>query len=325
MRYSSLVVVAALMFGSGPSLAAAAETLNYPQKPVRLISAYAPGGGNDLMARAVGAKLAESLGQQVVVENRPGANSILACELTAKSAADGYTLLLASSASHSINPALYAKLPYDPIRDFTAVTQLAWAPNVLVVHPSVPAGNLKQLAAFAKARPGQLTYGSPGSGSPQHLAGVMFSTAFGIDLVHVPYRGAVPATIDLLAGTLSLVFGTLPSTLTQVRAGRLKAIAVTSLKRSSALPDVPTIAETLPGFEATTWYGIVGPAGIPREITNKLSSEIRKAVGLPDMIERFNQQGAETRGTTPEEFSAFMRSELVKWAKVVKDSGARAD
>ena len=196
---------------------------------------------------------------------------------------------------------------------------------MLVVHPSIPANNLKELAAVAKARPGKLTYGSNGTGSSQHLAGVMFSTAFGIDLIHVPYRGAGPATIDLLAGNLSLIFGTMPATLPQVKAGRLRAIAVTSLKRSSALPDVPTIAETLPGFEATSWWGIVGPARIPKEITNKLSGEIGKALALPDMKERFNQQGAEPQGTTPEEFSAFIKSELVKWAKVVKDSGARAD
>ena len=304
--------------------AGAAETA-YPTKPIRLISPFPPGGGNDTMARAVGGKLAEAWGQQIVVDNRPGANGILACEITAKAAPDGYTLLMANAGSHGINPALYRKLPYDAVNDYTPVSQLGWTPNILVLHSSVPAGNLKELVALAKSKPGQLTYGSNGAGSTQHLAGVMFGSEFGVELVHVPYKGTGPATIDLLAGHLSLSFGNSVAVLPHVKTGRLKAIAVTSVQRAPALPDIPAIAETLPGFEAISWWGIVGPARMPSDITNKLSLEIKQALSRPDMKERFDQQGVVARGTTPQEFSAFIASELAKWAKVVKASGARAD
>lgn len=322
MRHFSCLVAALAV--SAISVAAAAERA-YPTKPIRLISPFAPGGGNDTMARAVGGKLAEAWGHQVVVDNRPGANGILACEITAKASPDGYTLLMANAGSHGINPALYRKLPYDAIKDYTPVSQLGWTANILVLHPSIPAGNIKELVALAKSRPGQLTYGSNGTGSTQHLAGVMFGSEFGVELIHVPYKGTGPATIDLLAGQLSLNFGNMVAVLPHVKTGRLKAIAVTSLKRSAALPEIPAIAETLPGFEAISWWGIVGPARMPKDITNQLSREITQALSRPDMKERFDQQGVVPRGTTPEEFAAFIRAELAKWAKVVKTSGARVD
>ena len=320
-NFSCLIAALAVL---AISAAGAAENA-YPIKPIRLISPFAPGGGNDTMARAVGGKLAEAWGHQVVVDNRPGANGILACEITAKASPDGYTLLMANAGSHGINPALYRKLPYDAVKDYTPVSLLGWTANILVLHPSIPAGNIKELVALAKSRPGQLTYGSNGTGSTQHLAGVMFGSELGVELVHVPYKGTGPATIDLLAGHLSLNFGNSVAVLPHVKTGRLKAIAVTSLKRAPALPEIPAIAETLPGFEALSWWGIVGPARMPKDITNKLSQEITRAVSRPDMKERFDQQGVVPRGTAPEEFAAFIRSELAKWAKVVKASGARVD
>jgi tripartite-type tricarboxylate transporter receptor subunit TctC len=278
-----------------------------------------------MMSRAIGAQLTDAWGHQVVVDNRPGANGLLACEIVAKAAPDGYTLLMANIGSHGINPGLYKKLPYDAVNDFTPVTRLGWTANVLVVPPSSPAGSLKEFVALAKSKPGQLTYGSNGSGSSQHLAGVMFSTAFGIDLIHVPYKGTNPVIIDLIAGNLSLSFSNMLPVLPQIKGGRLKPLAVTSLKRSQALPEIPAIAETLPGFEAISWWGIVAPAKTPGPIVNKLNQEIARRLELPEVKERFDRQGVVPQSSTPEEFSAYIKAEIAKWAKVVKDSGARAD
>jgi tripartite-type tricarboxylate transporter receptor subunit TctC len=322
------------MRGSARSCAAAAAALliataavadtRFPSKPVRLISAYAPGGGNDTMARALAQRLTEAWGQQVIVDNRPGANGLVACEIAAKAAPDGYTMLMASISSHAINPALYQKIPYDPIRDFAAVSLLGTTANVLVVHPSTPAKSVKELAAYAKSK-GGLTYGSNGVGSSQHLAGALFASTFGLTLVHVPYKGTGPMTNDLLGGQIAMSFANMVTVLPHVRNRRLVPIAVTSLARSSSLPEVPTVAETVPGFEATSWWGIVAPRATPAAIVDALNGEIVKVLGAADMKSFMGGLGAEARGTTPREFDGFIRSELSKWSKVVRDSGARAE
>ena len=296
----------------------------YPTKPIRLISAYPPGGGNDTVARAIGQRLTEAFGQQVIVDNRPGANGLLACEITAKAPPDGYTLLMASIASHAINPALYPKIPYDPIRDFAPVSLLGTTANVLVVHPSTPARTVKELVAHAKSKPG-LTYGSNGIGSSQHLAGALFGSTFGLNLVHVPYKGTGPMTNDLLAGQIAMSFANSVAAVPHVRNKRLVALGVTSLKRSPSLPDVPAIAETVPGFEALSWWGIVAPAKTPTAIVSKLNDQIVKSLASEDMKSFMANLGAEAHGTTPMEFAAFIRSEGTKWAKVVKESGAKAE
>ncbi len=306
------------------SLTANAAERTYPVKPIRLIVPYPPGGGNDTMARAIGTRLTEAWGQQVIVDNRPGANGLIACEITAKAAPDGYTLLMANIASHAINPALYKKIPYDPIRDFAPVSLLGTTANVLVVHPSTPAKNLKELIALAKAKPG-LTYGSNGVGSSQHLAGALFGSTFGLNLVHVPYKGTGPMMTDLLGGQITMSFANMVAALPPVRSKRLVPIAVTSLKRASSLPDIPAIAEMVPGFEATSWWGIVSTHDTPRAIVEALNHEIVKALATPDMKTFMGSLGAEPHPTTPQAFGAFIRSELAKWSKVVKESGARAE
>lgn len=306
------------------SLAEAAERA-YPTKPIRLIVPYAPGGGNDTMARAIGGKLTAAWGQQVIIDNRPGANGLLAGEIAARAAPDGYTLFMANIGSHAINPALYRNIPYDPVKDFAPLSLLGTTANVLVVHPSTPVKNLQELISLAKAKAGQLTYGSNGTGSSQHLAGALFGSTFGLNLVHVPYKGTGPMMNDMLGGQISMSFANMVAALPQVRSKRLVPVAVTSLKRTSALPDVPSVAETAPGFEATSWWGVVATGGTPPDVVDALNREIVKALGGPDMKTFFSGVGAEPRPTTPQEFSAFIRSELTKWAKVVRESGARAD
>ncbi|OFZ86038.1 MAG: LacI family transcriptional regulator [Betaproteobacteria bacterium RIFCSPLOWO2_12_FULL_62_58] len=306
------------------SLAEAAERA-YPSKPIRLIVPYAPGGGNDTMARAIGGKLTAAWGQQVIIDNRPGANGLLAGEIAARAAPDGYTLFMANIASHAINPALYKKIPYDAVKDFAPVSLLGTTANVLVVHPSTPVKSLQELINLAKAKPGQLTYGSNGTGSSQHLAGALFGSTFGLSLVHVPYKGTGPMMNDMLGGQISMSFANMVAALPQVQSKRLVPIAVTSLKRASALPDVPPVAETAPGFEATSWWGVVATGGTPPGVVDALNREIVKGLGAPDMKAFFARVGAEPRGMTPQEFAAFIRSELAKWGKVVRESGARAD
>jgi tripartite-type tricarboxylate transporter receptor subunit TctC len=306
------------------SLADAAERA-YPTKPIRLIVPYAPGGGNDTMARAIGGKLTEAWGQQVIIDNRPGANGLLAGEIAAKAAPDGYTLFMANIGSHAINPALYRNVPYDPVKDFAPVSLLGTTANVLVVHPSTPVKNLQELISLAKTKSGQITYGSNGTGSSQHLAGALFGSTFGLSLVHVPYKGTGPMMNDLLGGQISMSFANMVAAVPQVRSKRLVPLAVTSLKRASALPDVPSVAETAPGFEATSWWGVVATGATPRDVVDALNREIVKGLGAPDMKTFFGGVGAEPRPTTPQEFSAFIKSELAKWGKVVRESGARAD
>jgi tripartite-type tricarboxylate transporter receptor subunit TctC len=319
------IAVFIAVIAAGPGFAAERASSAYPIKPIRLIAPYPPGGGNDTMARAIGAKLTEAWGQQVVIDNRAGANGIVACEIVATAPADGYTLLMANVGTNAINPALYKKLPYDPIKAYAPVSLLGTAPNILVVPAATPVGTVRELVALAKSRPGKLTYGSNGIGSSQHLAGVMFGTAFGIDIVHVPYKGTGPAIIDLISGQISMSFANALAVVQHIKTNRLKAIAVTSLKRSPVLPNVPAIAETVPGFSATSWWGIVAPARTPNGIVAALSEEIARALDTASMKEQLDRQGVEPRSSTPGEFQAFMQSELVKWAKVVKDAGASAD
>jgi tripartite-type tricarboxylate transporter receptor subunit TctC len=295
----------------------------YPSKPVRLIVPFAPGGPADIQARLIGPKLTEAWGQPVVVENRAGGNTIIATELTARAEPDGHTVLV-NSAGFAINTSLYAKLPYDSLRDFAPVTQLTSGPAIVVVHPSLPVRSVKELIQLARSRPGQLTYAS--AGLPSQLAVELFKVTTGTDLVHVPYKGAAPAMIDLIAGHVQVSFPTIIGAFSHVQAGRLRALATTGAKRTPAAPDLPTMIEAgVPGYVAANWFGTVVPAKTPTAIVAKLSQEIARALRLPDVSERLLVQGMEPTSSTPEEFSAYIRSEMTKWARVVKASGAKAE
>jgi tripartite-type tricarboxylate transporter receptor subunit TctC len=299
---------------------------SYPTKPIRYIVPFPAGGGQDLVVRALAPRMSEALGQTVIVDNRPGAATMVGAELAAKSPPDGYTVFNGSNTTLAINPNLYSKVPYDPIKDFVAVTQIASLPNLLVVHPSLPVRTVKELAALARNRPGQLNYGSSGTGTPAQLAGVMFGDEAHAKLVHVPYRGSSQALTALISGETQMMFGSMTSTLPFVKSGRLRAIAVTGAKRSLAAPDVPTVAEAaFPGFEAVTWYGLFVPAGTPAVIITKLNAEVVKILRAPDFRDWLVAQGADPVGSTPDELAAFVKTELVKYAKIVKDSGMRPD
>ena len=322
-RRAALSLAATLAI-STPHAAAAADA--YPAKPIRFVVAFPPGGGTDIIARSIAQKLAERLAQQVVVDNRPGAGGNIGTDIVAKSAPDGYTLLMGSAGPLAINASLFDKMPFDPIRDLAPVTLAASTPNVLVVHPSLKAATVNELIALAKARPGEINFASSGHGTPAHLAGELFNSMAGVKLVHVPYKGAAPALADLLGGQVQLMFSTMPPALPHVKDGKLRALAVTSSKRSRAMPELPTVDEVaLPGFEANTWHGVVVPAGTPAAIVARLNREIVAILHLPEVVERLSGQGAEALGSTPEEFAAYIRSESVKWAKVVRDSGAKAE
>lgn len=298
----------------------------YPSKPIRIVAPFPPGGPADILSRIIGHKLSQSWGQQVIVDNRPGAGGNIGADLVAKAAPDGYTLLLGFVGTHAINASLYAKMPYDNVKDFEPVSQIAAVTIVLVVHPSVPASSIKELIELAKSKPGQLTFGSPGNGTPQHLAGQLFNTMAGVDMQHVPYKGAVPALTDLLGGQVSMIFSSMPPALPLVKTGKIRALGVTSATRSSAAPLIPTITESgLPGFEVNNWYGILAPRGTPKEIVSKLNAEIVKILNMPDVKESLAVQGAEPVSGTPEQFAAYIKEETEKWAKIVKYSGARLD
>ncbi len=322
-RRAALSLAATLAI-STPHAPAAADA--YPARPIRFVVAFPPGGGTDIIARSIAQKLAERLAQQVVVDNRPGAGGNIGTDIVAKSAPDGYTLLMGSAGPLAINASLFDKMPFDPIRDLAPVTLAASTPNVLVVHPSLKAATVNELIALAKARPGEINFASSGHGTPAHLAGELFNSMAGVKLVHVPYKGAAPALADLLGGQVQLMFSTMPPALPHVKDGKLRALAVTSSKRSRAMPELPTVDEVaLPGFEANTWHGVVVPAGTPAAIVARLNREIVAILHLPEVVERLSGQGAEALGSTPEEFAAYIRSESVKWAKVVRDSGAKAE
>jgi tripartite-type tricarboxylate transporter receptor subunit TctC len=305
-------------------VAAPAGAQQYPSKPVRIIVAYTPGGGVDIMARLAAGKLSERMGVQFIVDNRPGAGTIIGTEAVARAAPDGYTLLMANPAL-AASPALHDKVPYDPVQSFAPVGMFGASYNALVVHPSVPVKTVKQLVALAKSKPGQLNYASAGNGSAIHLAMELFENAAGIDLVHVPYKGAAPAINDVLGGQVTIMFATPPSAGQFMRAGRLRALGVSSTHRLAALPDVPTIAESgYPGFEVSNWYAMVAPAGTPREIIARLNSELNAIIALPEVKERVAKLGNEAFGSTPEEFGQRLKRETETWPRVLAKSKAKA-
>jgi tripartite-type tricarboxylate transporter receptor subunit TctC len=307
-------------------LPAAAQGGAYPTKPIRIVVPFPAGGTTDILARAVAQQLSQAWGQQVIVDNRPGAGGNIGSELVAKSAPDGYTLLMGTVGTHAINPSLYAKMPYDHVKDFAPVILVAGVPNVLVVHPSVPANTVAELIAYGKANPGKLNFASSGSGTSIHLAGELFKVQTGLQMTHVPYKGSAPAIQDLLGGQVQLMFDNLPSALPQIKAGKLRALGVTSASRAAALPDVPTIAESgLPGFEASSWFGLLAPAGTPRDVIARLDAEVAKWLATPDAKEKLLAQGAIAAGGTPDDFTRHIAAETAKWAKVVKESGAKVD
>jgi tripartite-type tricarboxylate transporter receptor subunit TctC len=312
-------VLAALMLATPASA-------QFPTKPIHIIVPFPAGGSADIMARVVGQKMTETWGQPVVVDNRPGAGGNIAAELAAKSASDGYTLFLCTVGTHAIHQTLYDKLPFDPLRDFSAVAYIAGVPNVVVVHPSVPAKNVKELIAFVKARPGQVNFGSPGAGSSVHMSGEMLKVMAGLDMAHIPYKGNPQAVTDLMAGQIQLMITNMPAVVPYIQSGRLRALAVTTKTRSLALPDLPTMEEAgLPGYESSAWFGLVSPAAVSRDIVDRLNAEVARIVGLADVKRSLAGQGADPRVMTPDEFGAFMKAETTKWAKIVKASGARAD
>ena len=318
-----LGVLAAFAFVHGHAGAQSAAT--YPTRPIRIIVPFPPGGATDIMGRTIGQKLTQKWGQQVIIDNRPGAGGNIAAELAARAAPDGQTLFFAASAQLAVNPSLYSKLPFDSLRDFAPVVLVGAGTNILVAHPSLPARSLKELIALAKAKPGALQYGSPGSGATAHLAAELLKIEAGIDIVHIPYKGGAPGVVDVLAGQIPLMFISMPSVIGHVKSGRLIALGVTSARRSDAAPEVPTFAETIPKFEASSWYGIVGPARMPRDVVEKLNAEIMAILKSPDVRNIFHAQGTEILGSTPQEFGRFIRDEIAKWAIVVKKSGARVD
>jgi tripartite-type tricarboxylate transporter receptor subunit TctC len=303
---------------------AAAQTAAYPSKPVRFIVPSAAGGGTDIIARALSQKLSESLGAQFVVDNRPGAGQMIGIEMAAKSSADGHTILMAAS-TLAINPIMYKKVPYDPLRDFAPITQAASLANVLVVHPSLPVKSLAELIAYTKQRPGQLNFASAGIGTSPQMSIELLKSMAGIDMVHIPYKGTSPGVVDLLAGQVSVMAPNLLTALPHIKAGKLRALAVTSAKRSEGLPDVPTIAESLPGYDSTQWYGVLAPAGTSRGIVVRLHGEIARALRTPEVMQRLAADGAEPVGSSPEEFAAFIKSEIDKWAKVARAAGIHAE
>ena len=297
----------------------------YPSRPIRMIVANPPGGGTDIFARALAQKLTESWKHSVVVDNRAGASETVGADIVAKATPDGYTLIMLSS-THTITPSLFGKVPYDPINDFATVTQGTMQPYVMCVHPTFPVKSVQDFIALAKSKPGQLNYGSGGSGTAPHLAGELLKTSTGINVVHVPYKGGGPAVVALVAGEVPMLFNSLPALLPHVKAGRVRAIAVSSAARSPAAPEIPTVAESgVPGFEVINWYGVAGPAKMPKAIVAKLHAEIVTLLQAPDLKTRLANDGTQTVGSTPEAFSAFMQAEISKWAKVVKTSGARPD
>ncbi len=303
----------------------------YPNKPIRLVVPFAAGGTTDILARAVAAELAKLPGWNVVVDNKPGAGGNIGADIVAKSAPDGYTLLMGTVGTHGINQSLYGKLPFDPIKDFAPITEVAAVPNVLVVNPAFAQqnkiSNVRDLIAYARANPGKLNMASSGNGTSIHLAGELFKTQTRTYMVHFPYKGSGPALTDLAGGTMQVMFDNLPSSMALIKAGKLKALAVTSAKPSPALPDVPTVAAAadLPSYEASSWFGLLAPAGTSPEIISRLQHEVAKALGSPTVRERLQAQGAEPVGNTPVQFAAFIRAETAKWAQVVKASGAKVD
>jgi len=318
------------VLATGVALAAALGTVGlagtahaqakYPTKPITLIVPFSAGGTTDILARIVGLQLGKALGQPVVVDNRPGAGGNIGASLAAKAAPDGYTLFMGTIGTHAINQSLYSKLPYDPVKDFAPISRVAMVPNIVVANPKV------ELIAYVKAKPDKLSYGSSGSGSSMHLSGELFNSMTGLHIQHIPYKGSAPAVNDLLGGQIGLMFDNLPSSFQHVKAGKLRALAVTSPQRSPALPNVPTVAESgVPGYEATSWFALYTTAGTPQPIVDRLNAEVVKILAMPEVRKQMADQGAEPHPEKPAELAAFMKSETAKWAKVVKASGATVD
>ncbi|MBX3651591.1 MAG: tripartite tricarboxylate transporter substrate binding protein [Burkholderiales bacterium] len=316
----NLILGAALL---AATTVAAAQS--YPQRPVRFVVPYAPGGSTDTLARSMGSKLSELLGQQVVVDNRPGANGDIGMTIVARAPADGYSIVLGYIANIGIGPSLYEKMPYDPVKDFAPITQVAGASNIFVIHPSLPAKNFKEFIAYTKANPKKVNFASAGVASVGHLTGELLNDMAGIDMQHVPYKGSGQAITDLVGGHIKVMISGMASTLPHVRSGKLVGIVTTGLKRTPATPDIPTIAETYPGFESSSWFGVLAPAGTPRPIINRLNADIHKSLQDPAVAKRLAAVGFEITYGTPEQFAAYIQTEIKKWAKVVKASGAKPE
>ena len=319
-RWMSSLLLATVFFAAGEVSAQA-----YPTKPIRLVAPSTPGDAPDVIARLVAERLSGVLGQQVVVENRPGAGGVVGSEIVAKAAPDGYTLIMGNAGSHGINAAVYSKLPYDILKDFAPVSQIAIAPNIFVVNPALPVHTMPEFIAYAKARPGQLSYASGGNGSSSHMSMKLLKSMAGIDIVHVPYKGSTPALTDVISGQDAVMSVNMPPAVPHVKAGTLRALAVTTRTRAPSMPDLPTVAETLPGYETVAWFGVLAPAGTPKDVINRLSVEIAKIARSPDMRERLAGMGAEPVGGTPEEFGAVMARDIEKWTALAKSVGIKID
>lgn len=325
MFHTRLLARCALAACLTPALPAA-HAQTYPAKPITLVVPHSAGGTSDILARTVAAEAAKTLGQTIVIDNKGGANGTIAAKQVASSAPDGYTLLLATASTHGINPSLYSRISYDAVKDFTPVTLLATVPNVLVVGPNVKARNVQELIAFIRAQGDKTNMGSAGAGTPGHLAGEMFKSEAKLEFTHVPYKGGSPAITDLIGGQIDFMFTTIPGVLPHVKAGTLRALAVTSPERSSAMPDVPTMAESgLPGFQAVSWHGVVAPAGTPDAVVARLNQALTGALAAPEVKQRLLEEGARASGVNTAEFGKFIQTEMAAWAKAVKDSGATAN
>jgi tripartite-type tricarboxylate transporter receptor subunit TctC len=324
---SFLAIAAATLLVWLPAGTVVAQSASaYPSRPVKLVIPFPPGGPLDIIGRLIAQKASEDWGQSVVVDNRPGAGGNIGADLVAKSPPDGYTILMGALSTHAVNPSLYAKMPYDAVKDFAPISLVAITPNVLVVNASLPVNSAKEFVAYAKANSGKLSFGSGSNGSAGHLAGELFKVDTKTDIVHVPYKGGAPATQALLAGDTQFMFDNLANAMPQVKAGKLKALAVTTAERSKLAPELPTMAEAgLPGFDISTWFGLFAPAGTPKDVIAKWNAEVVKILNSPDMRERLTAQGAEPAATTPEQFAAFIQSEIPKYARIVKISGAKVD
>ena len=321
---AAIAMSASVSMGAWPAGALAQAA--YPNKPITIIVPFSAGGTTDILARVVGLHMGTTLGQPVIVDNRAGAGGNIGGQAAARATPDGYTIFMGTVGTHAINQSLYKKMPFDPIKDFAPLSRVAMVPNLLVANPGQPYNNVKELIAYAKANPGKVTFGSSGNGSSIHLSGELFKQMTGVDMQHVPYRGSAPAVADLLGGQIAIMFDNMPSAIPHVKGDKLRALAVTTAKRSPALPNVPTIAESgVPGYEATSWFGLLAPAKTPADVVNKLNGAIMKALADPEVKTKLAEQGAEPYAEKPEQFAAFIQSETAKWGKVVKQSGASLD
>jgi tripartite-type tricarboxylate transporter receptor subunit TctC len=321
----AIAVLAGVLAMSPVAMVASAQTSTYPDRPIRIVVPFPVGGIADLMAREIGKKFTEAWGQPVIIDNRTGAGGNIGAEIIAKAPPDGYTLVTGSIGTHAVNLSLLPTMPYDAVKDFTPIIHLLNAEGLLVVHPSINATTVPKLIALARAQPGKLSYGSAGVGTTSHLAGELFKSMAKVDIVHVPYKGNVPAITDLLGGQTAMIFATMPTVLPHVRADKLRALAVLGTARAPAVPDVPAVAETLPGFEVTNWIGLFGPAGMPPAIVARLNAEIQKIMRSPEMQKRLETEGANFIPMSPEQFAAFQKAEIAKWAKTIKDANIKVD